>query len=42
LIDDHVPHMVDDSEFGHRGRAHATGYMIATLDAVEAVLAGRG
>ncbi len=36
LIDDHVPHMIDDSEWGHRGRAHATGYMLATLDAVEA------
>ncbi len=23
LIDDHVPHMVDDTEWGHRGRAHA-------------------
>jgi mannonate dehydratase len=34
LIDDHVPHMVDDSEWGHRGRAYATGYMIALLNAV--------
>jgi mannonate dehydratase len=34
LIDDHVPHMVDDSEWGHRGRAYATGYMIALLSAV--------
>jgi mannonate dehydratase len=35
LIDDHVPHMVDDSEWGHRGRAHATGYMLGLLSAVE-------
>ena len=34
LIDDHVPHMVDDSEWGHRGRAYATGYMMALLSAV--------
>jgi mannonate dehydratase len=34
LIDDHVPHMVDDSDWGHRGRAYATGYMIALLSAV--------
>ncbi len=35
LIDDHVPHMVDDSDWGHRGRAYATGYMMALLSAVE-------
>jgi mannonate dehydratase len=34
LIDDHVPHMVDDSDWGHRGRAYATGYMLALLSAV--------
>jgi mannonate dehydratase len=34
LIDDHVPHMVDDSDWGHRGRAYATGYMMALLSAV--------
>jgi mannonate dehydratase len=34
LIDDHVPQMVDDSEWGHRGRAYATGYMLALLNAV--------
>jgi mannonate dehydratase len=34
LLDDHVPFMIDDTEYGHRGRAHAIGYMqglIATL-----------
>ena len=34
MIDDHVPHLVDDSSFGHRGRAHATGYMLGLLNAV--------
>ncbi|MCA1666864.1 MAG: mannonate dehydratase [Thermomicrobia bacterium] len=36
LLDDHVPHMVDDSPYGHRGRAHAIGYMQGLLDAIEA------
>jgi len=27
LLDDHVPHMVDDSDWNHRGRAHAVGYL---------------
>jgi mannonate dehydratase len=27
LLDDHVPHMDGDSEWNHRGRAHAIGYM---------------
>jgi mannonate dehydratase len=27
LLDDHVPHMDDDTEYGHRGRAHAIGYI---------------
>lgn len=34
LIDDHVPHMVDDTSWGHRGRALATGYMQGLLNAV--------
>jgi mannonate dehydratase len=37
MIDDHVPHMVDDSDFGHRGRAHATGYMLGLLNAVNRI-----
>ena len=37
LIDDHVPHMVDDSDWNHRGRAYATGYMMALLSAVNEV-----
>ena len=27
FLDDHVPHMDDDSSWNHRGRAHAIGYM---------------
>jgi mannonate dehydratase len=34
MIDDHVPRMVDDTPWGHRGRAMATGYMMALLEAV--------
>jgi hypothetical protein len=30
LIDDHVPQVVNDTEWGHRSRAYATGY-ISTL-----------
>ena len=32
LITDHVPQMVDDTRWGHRGRAYAIGYMTALLD----------
>jgi mannonate dehydratase len=34
ILDDHVPHMVNDSPWGHRGRAYATGYIKALVDAV--------
>ncbi len=34
LIDDHVPHMIDDSRWGHRGRAYAIGYLQALIDMV--------
>jgi mannonate dehydratase len=34
LIDDHVPHMVNDSPWAHRGRAWSTGYIKALIDAV--------
>ena len=33
MIDDHVPHMVNDSSYGHRGRAFATGYMVGLMQA---------
>jgi mannonate dehydratase len=34
IIDDHVPHMVEDTGWGHRGRAWSTGYIKALIDAV--------
>ncbi len=34
LIDDHVPRMIDDSDWNHRGHAHATGYILGLVDAV--------
>jgi mannonate dehydratase len=37
IIDDHVPHMVNDSPWCHRGRAWSTGYIKALLDAVNAL-----
>jgi mannonate dehydratase len=36
LIPDHVPHMVDDTAWGHRARAYAVGYMKALLQVVKA------
>jgi mannonate dehydratase len=35
ILDDHVPHVVDDSSWAHRGRAHAIGYLQALMEAVE-------
>ncbi len=35
LLDDHVPHMIDDTPWAHRGRAHAIGYMQGLLAALE-------
>lgn len=37
LLDDHVPHVVDDTEWNHRGRAHAIGYMQGLLKMIELV-----
>ena len=34
MITDHVPHIVDDTPWGHRGRAHAIGYMAALLEII--------
>ncbi len=34
LITDHVPHMVDDTGWGHRARAYSIGYMKALLEVV--------
>ena len=36
MITDHVPHMVDDTSWGHRGRAYAIGYIRALIDVVNA------
>jgi len=34
IIDDHVPEMIDDSEWRHRGHAYSTGYIMALVEAV--------
>ena len=36
IIVDHTPHIVDDSTWGHRGRAYAMGYIKALMDVVNA------
>jgi mannonate dehydratase len=36
FIDDHVPHMVEDTQWGHRGRALATGYIQGLVAAISA------
>ena len=36
MITDHVPHVVDDTGWGHRGRAYAIGYMTAFLEILRA------
>ena len=36
MITDHVPHVVDDTSWGHRGRAYAIGYMTAFLEMLNA------
>ena len=33
ITPDHVPHMVDDTPWGHRARAYAIGYMRALMEA---------
>lgn len=35
ILDDHVPRMTGDTEYAHRGRAHAIGYLQALVAAVE-------
>ena len=39
LLDDHVPHMDDDTEWNHRGRAQAIGYVQGLLAMIEKVAA---
>jgi mannonate dehydratase len=35
ILDDHTPRLVGDSDWGHRGRAHAVGYIQALIHATE-------
>ena len=35
FIDDHVPQTIEDTEWGHRGRAFANGYIQAMIEAVK-------
>ena len=35
LLDDHVPKMDGDTDWNHRGRAHAIGYMQGLLAAIQ-------
>ncbi len=35
IIDDHVPHLIDDSDWSHRGHAQATGYISGLVEAVQ-------
>ena len=37
MIPDHVPKVVDDSSWNHRGRAYAIGYMRALLEVVNSL-----
>lgn len=34
ILDDHTPSLVNDSSYGHRGRAHAIGYLQGILEVV--------
>lgn len=35
ILDDHAPGLIDDSDYGHRGRAHAIGYIQGLLESIE-------
>ena len=37
MIVDHTPHVVDDTDWGHRGRAYAMGYIKALMHAVNSL-----
>jgi mannonate dehydratase len=39
MITDHVPHVVGDSAWGHRGRAHAIGFMQALIQVADKLCA---
>ena len=34
ILDDHTPTLTGDSSYGHRGRAHAIGYIQALIEVV--------
>ncbi len=38
IIDDHVPQMVDDTLWSHRGRAYATGYIKGLLRGLQSLI----
>ena len=38
---DHTPYIVGDTDWGHRGRAYAMGYIKALIDTVNAVSGSR-
>lgn len=42
MLDDHAPRLVDDTDYAHRGRAHAIGYLQALLECARFDLEGRG
>ena len=42
IIDDHVPRFVNDSPYGHRGRAYALGYLKALLTVIDPELLPAG
>ena len=35
ILDDHVPRLIDDTDWNHRGHAHATAYILALVEAVQ-------
>ena len=37
IMDDHVPAIVNDSPWGHRARAHQTGYIMGLIKMMELV-----
>ncbi len=37
VIDDHTPRVIDDTPWGHRGRAYALGYMKALMKTVDSM-----
>ena len=34
FMDDHVPHVVGDTDYGHRAKAFANGYIQSLIEAV--------